>query len=90
MCQPIKGQGGHIRFRIHLISNNTCRSLQPFLRRNKKCEVLTDDDADGLEVELKPEHPCHKDVSCHFSITFNYVNYEKEGVLNRFHKTESH
>jgi len=55
MCQPIRGQGGHIGFRILLNSNNTwsephqehlwqvwSRSLQPFLRRSSKCEKLTD------------------------------------------------
>jgi len=50
MCQLIRGQGGHLGYRIHLKSINTwsgpnkehlcqvwSRSLQPFLRRSSKC-----------------------------------------------------
>jgi len=50
MCQPIRGQGGHIGFWIGLKCNNTqsgphkehlwqvwSRSLQPFFRRSSKC-----------------------------------------------------
>jgi len=50
MYQPIRGQGSHIGFQIGLKSNNTwsgphkehmrqvwSRSVQPFLRRSRKC-----------------------------------------------------
>jgi len=50
MCQPIRGHGGHIGFRIGLKSNNSwsephkaylwqdwSRSLKPFLRRSSQC-----------------------------------------------------
>jgi len=55
MYQPIRGQGGHIEFRIDLKSNNTwlgpqkehvweirSRSLEPFLKRISKFVIQSE------------------------------------------------